>query len=101
MHAAGTVQSGLIISVRFGRKGDTTLSTVTSLLNSLGCGQESHLKRRLDSTVLIDRGYHISAVVRFLLKLRCQILGTHSENAGKMAIQYRRESETMANSCNG
>lgn len=83
MNAAGTVQSGLIIAIRFGRKGDSTLSTVKSILNSLGYGEESHLKHRLDCTILIDRGYHISSVIRLLLKLRCQILGTHSEKAGK------------------
>jgi hypothetical protein len=49
----------------------------------LGYGEESHLKQRLDAVMFVDRGYHVASVIRLFLKLRCQILGTHSENAGK------------------
>jgi hypothetical protein len=30
----------------------------------------------------VDRGYHVASVIRLFLKLRCPILGAHSENAG-------------------
>jgi hypothetical protein len=31
----------------------------------------------------MDRGYNKASVTRLLLKLRCQLLGTHSEKVGK------------------
>jgi hypothetical protein len=30
-----------------------------------------------------DRGYHVSSVIKLFLTLGCQVLGTHSEHAGK------------------
>jgi hypothetical protein len=83
MNAADSVQTGLILSVHFSRKGDNALSTVTSLLRHLGYGEQPHLKQRLDVVVLLDRGYNIASVIRFLLQLRCQLLGAHAEHAGK------------------
>lgn len=83
MNGAGSVQSGLILSIYFSCKGDAALSVVKALLRTLGYGEESNLKQRLDILVLLDRGYNIASVIRLLLKLRCQLLGTHSENAGK------------------
>jgi hypothetical protein len=83
MIAAGSVQTDLILSVHFSRRGDNALSTVASLLRHLGYGEQAHLKQRLDVVVLLDRGYNIASVIRFLLQLqlRCQLLGTHSEHA--------------------
>jgi hypothetical protein len=45
--------------------------------------EEPHLKQRLDVIMQMDRGYNIASVTRLLLKLRCQLLGTHSEKVGK------------------
>jgi hypothetical protein len=47
----------------------------------LGYGEENYLQDQLDVVVLLDRGYHIASVIRFLLNMGCQLLGTHSENA--------------------
>jgi hypothetical protein len=77
MNAAGAVQTGLILSIYFSRYGDAALSTVKSLLRYLGYGEEPHLKQRLDVILQMDRDYNIASVTHFLLKLRCQLLGTH------------------------
>ena len=83
MNCAGSVQHGLIMSIYFSRKGDASLSIVKSLFRYLGYGDENCLKTQLDVLVLLDRGYNIASVIRFLLNLKCQLLGTHSEKAGK------------------
>jgi hypothetical protein len=69
MNGAATVQSGLVLSIYFSRRGDTALSTVKSLLRYLGYGEESHLKQRLDAVMFVDRGYHVASVIRLFLKL--------------------------------
>jgi hypothetical protein len=71
------------MSIYFSRKGDASLSIVKSLFRYLGYGDENCLKTQLDVLVLLDRGYNIASVIRFLLNLKCQLLGTHSEKAGK------------------
>jgi hypothetical protein len=83
MNAAGSVQSGLIFSIHFSRIGDSTLAIVKTLLRHLGYGQDSGLKHRLDVVMMVDRGYHVSSVIKLFLTLGCQVLGTHSEHAGK------------------
>ena len=82
MNCAGTVQSNLIVSIYFSRKGDGVLSTVTNLMRNLGYGSETILRSRLDATILLDRGYNIPSVIQFFLRLRSSLLGTHSEKAG-------------------
>jgi hypothetical protein len=83
MNAAGADQTGLILSIYFSRFGDADLSTVKSLLRYLAYGEEPHLKQGLDVILQMDRGYNIASVTRLRLKLRCQLLGTHSEKVGK------------------
>jgi len=82
MNCSGTVQTSLILSIYFGRMGDAALSVVKNLMRYLGYGEESHLRQRLDVVVLLDRGYHVSSVIKFFLGLRASLLGTHSEKAG-------------------
>jgi hypothetical protein len=83
MNGVGSVQHGLIMSIHFSRKGDAALPTVTSLFRHMGYGNDTCLRTQLDVLVLLDRGYHIASVLRFLLSLKCQLLGTHSEKAGR------------------
>jgi hypothetical protein len=82
MNCVGAVQSSLILSIYFSRKGDGILNTVTNLLGYLGYGNEPTRRQRLDVTFLVDRGYHIPSVVQFFLGLRASVLGTHSEKTG-------------------
>jgi hypothetical protein len=57
---------------------------VKGLFRSMDYGRDTGLglKGHLDVVVLLDRGYHVSSVIRFLLKMGCRLLGTHSEKAG-------------------
>jgi hypothetical protein len=52
MNCVGLVQSGLIVSLYFNRKGDGILNTVKSLMRFLGYGVEPHLRDRLDVVVM-------------------------------------------------
>ena len=82
MNCVGTVQSSLILSIYFSRKGDGILNTVVNLVGFLGYGNEPTRRHRLDVTFMVDRGYHIPSVIQFFLSLRASVLGTHSEKAG-------------------
>jgi hypothetical protein len=82
MNCVGLVQSSLIVSLSFNRKGNGILNAVKSLMRFLGYGVEPHLCDRLDVVVMIDQGYHIPSVIDFILDLRMSSLGTHSEKAG-------------------
>jgi hypothetical protein len=81
----GVVQRGLIMSIHFSRKGDAALSTVTSLFRHMGYGNDNCLRTQLDVLVLLDRGYHIASVLRFLLSLKCQLLGTQKTSQDGVA----------------
>jgi hypothetical protein len=62
---------------------DTAVTKAKSLPRYLGYGEDSHLEQRLDGVVFVDRGYNVASVTRLFFWLRCQILRTHFENAGK------------------
>ena len=69
MNCVGTVQSGLILSIYFNRKGDGVLNTVVNLMDFLGYGNEPTRRQRLHVTFMVDRGYHIPSVIQFFRKI--------------------------------
>lgn len=82
MNAVGVVQISLIVSIHFSRHGDGPLSIVTSLFRNIGYGSselDRTLKSMLASLILLDRGYHVGAVILFALTLGLSYLDTHSE----------------------
>lgn len=82
MNGIGVVQISLIVAIHFSRHGDGPLSIVTSLFRNIGYGANAAdrtLKSTLAGLLLLDRGYHIAAVILFALALSLNYLGTHSE----------------------
>ncbi len=53
-----------------------------SCVSYLGHGEKSHMKQRLDVLMLLNRRYYVSSIIKFFLRMRVSLLGTHSEKAG-------------------
>lgn len=82
MNGMGLVESGVIVAVRFSRHGDSALSVTKNLFKSIGYGNEPGLQKNLGGVTMIDRGYHIPCVIKYILSMGLNFLGTHSEKTG-------------------
>jgi hypothetical protein len=82
MNGMGIVQNGLVISIHFSRHGDSAGTVVESLYQKVGYGLGNTLRNKMDACVIMDRGYHTSSGIKFVMKMGCSFLGTHSEKVG-------------------
>ena len=82
MNGIGIVQNGNIAGIHFSHHGDTSGTIVKSLYEKLGYGLTPSLRNSMDLCVMLDQGYHTSAVIRYIMKMGNSFLGTH---LGKIA----------------
>jgi hypothetical protein len=52
--------------------------------------EENYLQDQLDVVVLLDRGYHIASVIRFLLNMGLSIPWNAFRECREMALLHRR-----------
>jgi hypothetical protein len=82
MNSEATVQCGLVLSIYFAGKVILLWLQLNPFFVTWAT-EKIRIQSNDDDVVFVDRGYNVASVIRLVFGLRCQILRTHSGNAGK------------------